>query len=95
MKDKEFLQRYDANDAFSEDELLELLMDMEEVNVTYDKPSRWHIPTTVVFRMGERLFSLTYSKGATEGQEHYCDEQPIEVKETVEMVEVVRYVPVL
>lgn len=86
MTTKEFLNRYDNKDYFSEEELRDLwwddLLDEHAPVVRdeeYGSPSRWNIPVDKVIQVEDRYFIIYQYRAATEYQETQYDWQPDEV----------------
>ena len=87
MTTKEFLDRYDNNETFTEDELCSLWWDdliddcspmlMREVETS--EPHRWNTPQDKVIQIENRCFMVSRFRGNTEYQEDYYDVQPQEV----------------
>ena len=87
MTTKEFLERYDSNDEFSETELEDLWWnDLLDVNVVevgkeeWGEPDRWNTCVTRVIQVENRYFMIYRYAGNTECQESYYDQQPEEVE---------------
>ena len=86
MTTKEFLERYDSNDEFSETELEDLwwndLLDVEIPEVgeeKYAEPDRWNTSVSKVIQVEDRYFMIYQYRANTECQESYYDQQPDEV----------------
>ena len=87
MTTKEFFDRYDNKDNFTEDELYRLWIGdlFEDYSPTqvgeeeYDEPHRWNIPISQVVKIEDRYFMIYCFQGLTECQESYYDQQPDEV----------------
>ena len=85
MKNKEFLDRYDAKDKFSEDELEmmawgESPTKSELIEENAGDEGRWYRYMNTIFEVDNRYFSLNWSRGLTECQENEYMYQPVEVK---------------
>lgn len=90
MTTKEFLDKYDSKQGFTEDELYRLwindLFDEEDEDKVkevrdeeYGEPDRWNIPVDRVIKVDDRYFLIYCYQAATEMQESYYDMQPDEV----------------
>jgi hypothetical protein len=85
MTTKEFLDKYDSEQGFTEDELYRIWNndtedDFEEVRgEEYGEPGRWNIPVDRVIKVDNRYFLIYCYQAATEMQESYYDMQPDEV----------------
>lgn len=88
MTTKEFLDKYDSKQGFTEDELYRLwindLFDEEDEVIEvrdeeYGEPGRWNIPVNRVIKISDRYFLIYCYQAATEMQESYYDMQPDEV----------------
>ena len=87
MTTKEFLDRYDNNDKFSETELEDLwwgdLLDKHAPEVApeeYAEPDRWNTMVSKVIKVEDKYFMVYRYQGNTEYQETYYDVQPDEVR---------------
>jgi hypothetical protein len=89
MTTKEFLDRYDSKQGFTEDELYQLwindLFDFDDKNVkevegeVWGTPDRWNTCVTRVLQIEDRYFMIYAYRGNTEREEDYYDMQPDEV----------------
>jgi hypothetical protein len=86
MTTKEFLDRYDSKDNFTETELEDLwwgdLLDEHAPEVApeeYSDPDRWNIMVSKVIKVEDRYFMVYKYQGNTEYQETIYDMQPDEV----------------
>lgn len=95
MTDKEFLTRYDNGEEFTEEELSELLYDFYNVDEDRDTDIyKCHQSVTSIFKVDGRLFALCWVEDHGWNQEHEFYDQPYEVREEKEVVEVTKYVEV-
>jgi len=95
MTDKEFLTRYDNGEKFTEEELSELLYDFYTVDEDRDPDVyKCHQSVTTIFKVDDRLFALCWIEDHGMFQEHEFYDQPYEVREEKEVVEVTKYVEV-
>lgn len=95
MTDKEFLMRYDNGEEFTEEELSELLYDFYNVHEDRDPDVyKCHQSVTTIFKVDNRLFALCWIEDHGMFQEHEFYDQPYEVREEKEVVEVTKYVKV-
>ena len=92
MDEKEFLNRFDNGEEFTEEELSDFRWEFIEVNVKYGDNHRWNRPVTTVFRVEDRLFALEWWEGLTEMQEHEFYKQPYEVEEIEKTIVVKEYI---
>lgn len=86
MTTKEFLDRYDSNDKFSETELEDLWWDdLLDIHVPvvapeeYGEPGRWNTLVSKVIQIENRYFMIYRERGNTEYQETTYLYQPDEV----------------
>ena len=93
MTTKEFLDKYDKKEQFSEDELYRLWINdlfeecpKEVRGEEYDDPHRWNIPVSRVIQIENRYFEIWCFQGSTECQENYYDIQPEEVRPVQKMI---------
>lgn len=93
IDNKEFLRRYDAGEKFSEEELQDIVWGFREVTTNFGENLRWTRGATTIVAVDGRLFAIEWWEGLTEMQPNEYSEQPYEVKEVTEVVEVKRYVP--
>ena len=93
IDNKEFLRRYDAGEKFSEEELQDIVWGFREVTTNFGENLRWTRGATTIVKVDGRLFAIEWWEGLTEMQPNEYSEQPYEVKEVTEVVEVKRYVP--
>lgn len=82
MTEKEFLQRYDNKEEFTESELADLRDDLEEVGTSYGDNRRWLRTAITIFKIEGRYFALEWEEGLTEMQENQYYNQPYEVYPT-------------
>ena len=85
MTNKEFLERYDAKNKFSEDELKMMVWgeyptESELIEENAGDEGRWYRYMNTIFKVDGRYFSLSWSRGLTECQENEYMYQPVEVK---------------
>ena len=93
IDNKEFLRRYDAGEKFSEEELQDIVWGFREVTTNFGENLRWTRGATTIVTVDGRLFAIEWWEGLTEMQPNEYNEQPYEVKEVTEVVEVKKYVP--
>lgn len=86
MTTKEFLNRYDNKDAFTEDELQDLWWgDLINTHIPvvgaeeYAEPDRWNTSVSKVIQVEDRYFMIYQYRANTEYQETMYDWQPDEV----------------
>ena len=93
MTNEEFLQKMDAGEKFTEEELRNLRWESElvEVTTTSGDKHRWHQEKTTIFKVGDRLFALNWMEGLTECQEDEYYDQPYEVEEVQETKVITNY----
>lgn len=85
MTNKEFLDRYDTKDKFSENELKmmawgEYPTESELIEEDAGDEGRWYRCINTVFKVDNRYFSLIWERGLTECQDNEYMYQPTEVK---------------
>lgn len=77
--EKDFLEKFDNDYIFSEEEIENMFYDLEEHEEnSYDK-GRWTMPMTTIFKVGDRFFCVEWEAGLTEYQENSYENQPYEV----------------
>lgn len=75
----EFLNRYDAGDHFSSEELEEMIFDCDKVEEHRGDCHRWTQSVTTIFKVEDRYFRIYWQRGLTEYQENEYYNQPEEV----------------
>ena len=89
--ERDFLERFDTEHIFSEEEIENMFYDLEEYEEhSYDK-GRWTMPMTTIFRVGDRFIGVDWEAGLTEYQENSYENQPYEVFPKQEQVVVTRW----
>ena len=77
MTNEDFLRKFDTGEKFTEGELME--MRWGKVGKVLEKnivdSDRWTINKKLIFRVGNRLFGVWWTEGATEEQDG-CEKYP-------------------
>lgn len=82
MTDKEFLEKYDKGEKFTEEETKELIMEFYEVDRIEGENRRWSRWVDVIIEVEGRYFMIGYDEGLTEMQPNdYYDSHVEEVKQ--------------
>ena len=90
--EEKLLLKIDNGEELNESELSEL--SSEHVDKIEGENRRWSRSVTSIVQLGERYFSIDWEEGLTEMQENEYDNQPVEVKQKTEMVEVTKWINV-
>lgn len=81
---------------FTIDELVQIAYDdyegIEVIDTIEGEHSRWTQHMTTIFKYENKLYALEWEHGLTEYQENEFYDQPYEVEEKKEFVEVIKYV---
>ena len=86
MTTKEFLDKYDSNEAFTEEELSELWSGDTDVELytigdkEWSEPGRWNTCVSQVIQVQDRYFNIYAYIGNTEMQDTYYNIPPEEVR---------------
>ena len=94
MTNKEFLERYDKKEDFSESELEELEYFGEGIDRIEGANRRWTRTIKNIFKVEDRYFALEFEEGLTEMQDNVYNKQPYEVEKVCKEITtvVVEYV---
>lgn len=94
MTNKEFLERYDKKEEFSESELEELEYFGEGIDRIEGANRRWTRTIKNIFKVEDRYFALEFEEGLTEMQDNVYNKQPYEVEKVCKEITtiVVEYV---
>ncbi len=80
MTNKEFLERYDKKEEFSESELEDLEYFGEGIDRIEGVNRRWTRTIKNIFKVEDRYFALEFEEGLTEMQDNMYYKQPYEVE---------------
>lgn len=86
MTNKEFLERYDKKEKFSESELEELEYFGEGIDRIEGANRRWTRTIKNIFKVEDRYFALEFEEGLTEMQDNMYYNQPYEVEKVFEEI---------
>ena len=86
MTNKEFLERYDKKEKFSESELEKLEYFGEEIDRIEGPNRRWTRTIKNIFKVEDRYFALEFEEGLTEYQDNMYYNQPYEVEKVFEEI---------
>ena len=94
MDVKEFLNKYDRGEKFSDREKQELIWDWPEVDRIEGDSGRGDKSVAVVIDAGDRYFMIDYQEGLTEYQEnYYSDGEVVEVEPYEETIVIKKWKP--
>ena len=92
LTETEYLKLIDNKIQLTKEQISELTdFEIESKMVSH---SRWSIEMETIVQIQNRFFLISWSKAATEYQENYFDDQPVEVKPVKKMVEVTEWVSI-
>lgn len=92
MTTKEFLDKHDSKECFTEEELYRIWIGDTEIEATDieegigDELDRWNHVEWRIIKIQDRYFEIARYAGNTEYQENCYDCQPIEVKPVEKMI---------
>lgn len=82
MSEKEFIERFDSKERFTEKELRNIVFEDTDIQVykeTEEDHGRWTFFMTTIIKVGDRYFSIDWQKGLTENQDNYFGNHPEEI----------------
>lgn len=90
MTEKEFLEKFDKGEEFTEDEIVELIWEFNEVERIEGENRRWSRWVDVVIEVKGRYFMTGYDEGLTEYQDNEYYESYVKEVTPVERTVVVK-----
>lgn len=94
MTEQEFLNKFNNNEKFTEEELENIAYEkseLEYVDEVEGERSRWDVPVSTIVKAGNRFFSIDWQRGLTECQDNWFDEQPYEVVKKEKVITVTEW----
>lgn len=92
ITEQEFIERYDTNNSFDEEELETIVDGLgEEVDVEFGENRRWSRIVKRITKICDRYFAFIYDEGLTEYQDNDYNYQPYEVRPIKKVVTITEW----